>query len=84
MVGQVGFQSHSFYLVLGSYFKRLMQAGDTTELDLDQAEINQPNQPNQPSLLGNGVKTKLPAMNMVAVSRTGPRVVSRDADGMID
>jgi len=46
MVGQMGFQSHSFYLVLGSHFKWRLRAGDTTELDRDQAETNPPNQTN--------------------------------------
>ena len=45
----MGFQSHSFYLVLGSHFKWLLRAGDTTELDRDQAETNPSNQPNQPA-----------------------------------
>ena len=49
MVGQIGFRSHSFYLVLGSHFKWLLRAGDTTELDRDQADTNPSNQPNQPA-----------------------------------
>ena len=67
MVGQMGFQSHSFYLVLGSHFKMMLNAGDSTELNRDQAETNPSN---QPSALSNWVKTEVPAMNMVTGKRS--------------
>ncbi len=56
MVGQMGFQSHSFYLVLGVTSKGSVGDGDTTELDPDWAETNPSNQPNQPDT---GLQTKL-------------------------
>ncbi len=75
----MGFQSHSFYLVLGSHFKMLLNVGDTTELNWDRAETNPSKQPNQPSVLGNWVKTEVPAMNMVTGKRSGMGRVSRDS-----
>lgn len=63
MVGQMGFQSHSFYLSLSTHFKMLLNAGDSTELNRDRAETNPSNQPNQPRVFGNWVKTEVPAMN---------------------
>ncbi len=65
MVGQMGFQSHSYYLVFGSRFKWMLSAGDTIKLDWERAETNPSNQPNQLSVLGNWVKTEMPAMNTV-------------------
>ena len=64
----MGFQSHSFYLVLGSHFKWLLRAGDTTELDRDQAETNPSNQPNQPAATcGELVTAREPRADTVTV-----------------
>ena len=78
----MGFQSHSFYLVLGSHFKWLLRAGDTTELDRDQAETNPSNQSNQPSVLGRDEDRIARHEHRRRGSGTNPRVAPRDTDGM--
>jgi len=53
LVGQMGFQSHSFYSPRGfSIQQAIRERCDITERDWDWGETNPSNQPNQPSLTG--------------------------------
>jgi len=57
MVGLVGFQSHSYYLVIGFIIQgTIRERGDITERGRGRAETNPSNQPNQPGLIGGAMR----------------------------
>ena len=67
----MGFQSHSFYLMLGSHFKRLLGAGDISGRKRERVETNPSNQPNQPAMTGGAlVSVSVPIAGTVSARET--------------